>query len=488
MAGLAKQTVVLSAAKFANYGLMLVSPMVLVRLLSVAQFGEYRQFILYASFLQLVGAFSFADSLLYFIPAHHRSLWRVIAQTNLLVLCSSGAVVLVMTCGDLLTHGAVVGQNLLPLAAYVMLFVNLDFWESYFLATHRPVFVFAYSAGRLAARMIVVIVLAYVTSDVRAIIWSLVALEAARLAGALIAWKSQDRRSAEPPLHNLWRDQLRYCVPTGLAMLLYMANRYLGAFAVTKTLGPVALAHYTIGTYADYIYVAVGSSIAAVLLPEMVRRHVVSSSESLKLWQRVTIVNTMLLLPAALFLARFARPLIVTAFGLSYEAAVPVLQIHMLFLVRACVDFSPALRAISKTQPLIYSNTAALLTNALMLLLLLSRWGIRGAVTALVVSSFVEAGVLGWWSAKLYGLPLRRLVPLAGMGKVLIATLAGAVVIVAPAWNLMRGLTGVLLAGVCFFIVVAAVLRFLKVEEAALLWGRLRGLKMLAAVTPRGPA
>ena len=57
MAGLAKQTVVLSAARLANYGLMLISPMILVRLLSVEQFGQYRQFILYASFLQLVGAF-----------------------------------------------------------------------------------------------------------------------------------------------------------------------------------------------------------------------------------------------------------------------------------------------------------------------------------------------------------------------------------------------------------------------------------------------
>ena len=45
MAGLGKQTAVLTAARLANYGLMLVSPIILVRILSVEQFGQYRQFV-----------------------------------------------------------------------------------------------------------------------------------------------------------------------------------------------------------------------------------------------------------------------------------------------------------------------------------------------------------------------------------------------------------------------------------------------------------
>jgi O-antigen/teichoic acid export membrane protein len=484
VAGLAKQTVVLSVARFANYGLMFISPIILVRLLSVEQFGEYRQFVLYASYLQLMAAFSFADSLLYFIPAHERSVWRVVWQTNVLVLCSSGALVGVVALLDLLTRGALVGAQMLPLAAYVLLFTNLDFWEYYFLATRRPGSVFAYTAGRLAARMGLVVAVAYLSADVAAIIWSLVALEAARFAVAAVAWLRIDGRANEPALQGVWGEQLRYCIPTGVGMILFMTNRNLGALAVTKVLGPVALAHYTIGTYADYVYLALGNSIAAVVLPEMVRRHARSKEEGLRLWQKSTVVNTLLLLPAAVLLARFARPIIVTVFGNRYLAAVPVLQIHMLFLVRACIDFSPALRAIRQTKPLVYSNSAALATNAVLLWWLLGRAGIRGAVTALVISSFVELAVLAVWTSRGYRLPLRKLVPLGGMSKVAMATAAGAVVLASPLWDRQQGLWGASLGAVVFYGVLIGAIHLLRLEEARELWRRALGFRMAVGSSP----
>lgn len=467
MAGLVKQTAVLTAARFANYGLMLISPIILVRLLSVEQFGQYRQFILYASFLQLVAAFSFADGLLYFIPTRPRSVWRIVGQTAVLVACSSAAVVILLAVADLLIPGRLVGADLLPLVAYVMCFVNLDFWECYFLATHRPAAVFWYSTVRLLGRMTLVVLLAYNAAGVRTIIWSLVLLEAVRLMGSALAWKRADRSADEPPLGSLWRDQLRYCVPTGIAMLLFMANRNLGGFSVSRSLGTSALAHYTIGTYADYVYLALGNSIAAALLPEMVRRLAHSKQDALKLWQRVTVVNCMLLLPAAAILARFATPIILTVFGQNYRPAVLVLQIHMLFLVRACLDFSPAVRALNNTRPLIYSNVAALIVNMVALAALLPRFGIVGAVSALVISSFVEAAVLGWNAMRMYNSKISEFIPWLSVGKVIAAALAAGAVVAAPSWFDAHGLYGVFVAACIYYLVFAVVLRILRVGEAA---------------------
>jgi O-antigen/teichoic acid export membrane protein len=222
---------------------------------------------------------------------------------------------------------------------------------------------------------------------------------------------------------------------------------------------------------------AVGNSIAAVVLPEMVRRDTHSRDDAVQLWRKTTVVNTMLLLPAAIFLARFADPIITTAFKADYRPAVPVLQIHMLFLVRACVDFAPALRAINKTRPLVYSNVAALMTNTLVLILVMPRAGITGAVAALVISGYVEGAVLGWWTVRLYGIPARELLPIAGMSKVLLAALAGAAVVALPIWSNVR-LTGVVLAACCFYAVVVCMIAVLKLDEARILWGRLRNFGM----------
>jgi len=471
-AGLGRQAVVLTAARLANYGLVFISPIILVRLLSVKQFGEYRQFIVYASFLQLVAAFSFSESLLYFIPTYAKSPWRVVAQTNWLTFLSSIAVVTVLAIADTVLRGAVVGAYLLPLMAYVVLFVNLDFWEYFLLATHRPLSVFAYSAGRLTARMLVVVLVALATTNVNTMIWSLVLLETVRLAVSLVLWRTLDRRKTEEPLVGAWHNQLHYCVPTGLAMLLTVANRNLGNVVVAKGLGAVSLAHYTIGTYAEYVYMAIGNSIALILLPEMVRREAKTTGSALDLWQKATIVNCILLLPAAVLIALFAEPLIITAFGEKYRAAILVMQIHMLFMIRACFDFSPAIRAINKTRPLIYSNSAAFAVNALVLIVLLRRAGIVGVVIALVASSYAEALVLGWFTTRLYRLSFRKFIPWKRVGKVFLAALIAAAVVATPLWTRSHRFPILLATAAAYYLVFALLLKLLKVEEAATLVNR----------------
>lgn len=480
MAGMGKQMAVLTASRFANYGLVLISPIILVRILSVEQFGQYRQFVVYASFLQLFAAFSFTESLLYFVPAYGKSVWRVANQTNLLAACSSMAVVAALVLLDLSLKHAVVGQYLWPLAAYVLLFVNLDFWEYFFLATHRPAAVFAYTAGRLTARMVTVIVVALVTTNVGTIIWALVCLETARISIACVCWRLMDRSADEPPITGVWREQLRYCIPTGFAMLLTVANRNLGNVAVARVLGPVSLAHYTIGTYAEYFYLALGNSIALVLLTEMVRRSAESRASALLIWQKTTVVNCMLLLPVAILLARFAEPIIVTVFGNHYRAAIMVMQVHMLFMIRACFDFSPAVRAINRTRALVYSNTAALIVNAIALSVLLPAYGIVGAVGALVISSFAEAFVLGWAAIRLYGVPLRSFIPWKSAGKVGFCAAISAAVIWSSFWVDWFGVAGVIAASVAYYAVFALMLRITGVAELDTLARRVRSSLSIA--------
>src|SRR5262245_3071675 len=172
MAPLAHRAAYLSLARLANYGLMLVSPIVLARVLTVEDFGHYREFLLYGTVLQSLGGFAIGDSLLYFIPAHPQSPWRIVRQTAVLTFCATLATSIAVVVFDLATGGAVVGAFLWPLVLYLMLSTNLDFWEMYWLANHRSAAMFAYSAGRLLVRLLVVTIVATATRDVAAIIWS----------------------------------------------------------------------------------------------------------------------------------------------------------------------------------------------------------------------------------------------------------------------------------------------------------------------------
>jgi O-antigen/teichoic acid export membrane protein len=422
MTGIAKQAAVVSLSRFANYGLVLISPIVLVRLLTVGEFGRYREFLIYSSVLASIAAFSFPNSLLYFVPGDPTRSWQYVRQTVQLTALTSFAVVTCVIVADLATGGTVIGQQLWPVAIYVLVFTNIDFWECLWLATHRPMAVFAYTSGRLVSRMLVVITLAYFFHQVRIVLWGLIGLESVRLVGSAIAWKlavpKSNTLSSQP---GDWRQMLHFCLPMGASNLLSMSNRYAASIFVAKAMGPVALAHYTIGTYVEPIIITLRNSLSDALLPAIVNRGNRSRGDAVSLWQRGTVIAAILLLPIGCLIERYADTLIVTVFSHTYQAAVPVLRIFLIVLIRECFDFPMALKAINKTRYFLYGDIAAIAVNLGLLVVLVPTWGLIGVTLAYVISSWLQGIYLGFCTTHLYDIRARDLIPWAEMAKVALA-------------------------------------------------------------------
>jgi O-antigen/teichoic acid export membrane protein len=473
MRGMAHQAAILTVSRIANYGLMIISPVILVRFLTVVDFGRYREFLLYASLVQTAAYFGLSESLLYFVPLHTASMWRVVRETTLLTAYISLLIVGVVVALQLLIPGGVVGPYLVPVVLYVLLSVNLDWWESLWLATHRPVPVFVYTGARLLARMLVVVSVAIMTHNVWAIIWSLVMLEGLRFAGAFVAWTTADRSRLEPQIGDLRREQLRFCVPFGLATLLLLLSRNLGNVVIVKYLGVAALAWFTIGTYGEPIILALRDSISRVLLPQLVRR---SQGDALRLWYRATIINCVLLFPTAAVVAWYAGPLIVKAFGPAYRPAIPVLQWYSLVIVRACFDFSPLLRAINKTRPFVPIGIAAMLANGVALAVLLPVTGIVGAAIGLCAANLVEVICLGFSVNRLYRCGLRGIVPWTAVAKVGLCAAAGAAVAFGVTFAWRASVLGAACGTLLYAVVFAALLLATRVDEATTLLHRLKTL------------
>jgi O-antigen/teichoic acid export membrane protein len=477
MSGLGNRTAILTLSRLASYGLQLISPIFLVRLLTVADFGRYREFLLYAAILQAFAQFSINDSLLYCVPANPQSPWRLARQTALLTLCSSVLVVLVLVALDSSSGGRLVNGYVVPLAAYTLFSVNLDFWEYFWLANGRAQPVFFYSAGRLAVRVLVVVVTASLTHDFHAVIWALVALEGARLVAAGIAMLIVDRSRGEPPLREPWRDQLRFCIPSGTASLLAMLNRNISNVIVARTLGAVALAQYAIGRFGEPVVATVRNSVSAVILPEMVRKDREGSqvgSTALALWQKATVVNAIMLFPIVVLVARYAQPLVVMVFGSSYLGAALIMQIYMLVVIRECFDFAPALRAVNRTRPLVESNVAGLLACTVAMLLLIPVAGLVGAMIAFVIASYVDVTWLGWRTLQAYGVPLRELLPWRSIARTALAAAVAGVLIANSVWTEVFGRAGIVLAGLAYLAAFALLLQVMRIPEAMVLqaWGK----------------
>jgi O-antigen/teichoic acid export membrane protein len=361
-----------------------------------------------------------------------------------------------------------------PVVLYVLLFVNVDWWENLWVATRRPIPVLVYTAGRLMARLVVVVCVAMVTKNVSVIIWSLIVLEALRLAGALVAWNAVDRSRSEPRVADIRRQQLRFCVPYGLSSTLGLLSRNLGNVVIAKYLGAAALAQLTIGTYGEPIILALRNSISAVILPELVRLGGSSPQDALRLWHRATVINCLLLFPTAAIVAWYAEPLVLKIFGAAYRPAIPVLQWYALVLVCACFDFSPLLRAVNRTRPFLAAGILAALANGVTLLLLLPGEGLVGAAVGLVASNLAATLYLGFSASRIYAGGWRRLLPWSALAKVLLCATSGAAI----AFGLTSGLRSTLLGTACGSLLYAAAFALLllaaRMDEAGILLRRIK--------------
>jgi O-antigen/teichoic acid export membrane protein len=163
--------------------------LILVRLLTVADFGRYREFLLYVTVLTGIAAFGINASLLRFVPSNNPVHgWRFVNQSIVMTLVGSMLVGAMTLALNAIFGGALVGQYALPAVIYMWLFVNFDFWEALWLAERRPFSMWGYTTGRLLARITVVTVAAALARDVTVIIWSLIGLETVRVLLAIHGW------------------------------------------------------------------------------------------------------------------------------------------------------------------------------------------------------------------------------------------------------------------------------------------------------------
>lgn len=472
MAGLTRQALIVSASRFINQGLMVISPVILVRLLSVQDFGEYREFLMYATLVGNLAAFSLSNSLLYFIGLQPSGAWDYVRRIVISLALTSTVAVAGFIAVDRLAPTPFIGDALWPCVLYILFYTNVDFWEFLWVAQKKPTAVFAYTAGRLILRIVVVIAAAWLTRDVTVIIWTLVALEALRLLVSVWWWRRLAAEGPSEPASVSWREQLEFCVPSGIAVFVTTLNSSLGGMFIDQSLGEAQLALFVIAGYVIMVVYPLRNSISDVLLPEMAALAGRARNGWLPLWQRSVVLFAILLLPAAVLLARYAEPFVVTAFSDKYRAAVPVFQLHCLLLAISCFDVALVLRAVNKTRALLMANFICVVVNLGAMYWMVPAWGASGAAAALVLSSVVGLWYLIRLVARMHEMTVAQLLPTRRLAWVVVAALLAGLVTVPPFWTEQLGIAGAAAASLLYCAIFAVLLlRVFRVAEAHWLLG-----------------
>jgi len=417
MTSIIRRTAVLGFARLTRQAISFLSPIFMVRLLTIEQYGEYRDFLLYGTLLFFVVGFSINSSLAYFVPKEPARERLYFTQASVFVLGTSTVGVMLLLLFGSYFPSETARSYLYALCLYVFFYSNLDAWEIFWIAKKQTVNVLYYSLIRLGIRTTVVITTAYLTRQVGWVIWMLVAFEGLRLATMSAFSVKQKLFTALTDTAPI-KAQFAYFAPLGASKILYLANAYMGQFFISAVLGAPMLAVYTIGTYLYPIIHVFRSSIGDVIMTEIVSKRNTPPKEALGLWQRATVIYLAVMFPMAVILFYFADVIVRTLFTAAYAEAIPIFQIFVFFLVRECFDFSLPLRVVNRTGVFFKGQVLSIIINLVLLLALFEQFGILGPALAIVITRFLMAIYYVAYVMKYCEFSMAELLPWSDLAKV----------------------------------------------------------------------
>ena len=442
---LLRQAGPLIAARLFTAVLTLSIPLVLARVLPLAEYGTYKQLFLIALTLSLVLPFGVSQSLYYFVP--RTSTPRVYFGQTLLFLLAAGTLAAALLYA-LLPRVASGFDNpaLLEHRLTLALFAGFTVGAS-------PLELSMTSRGRTGrsaitylvwdtARALAFVVPAATGHGLRSMMIALTALTALRLVAAWVVMLAPGKG----PLFDraLFAEQLAYALPFGLAMLVAIPQQYAHQFVVASTVAPALFAIYAAGCFeppfVDLLYTPTGE-VLMVRLGALERED--WRAESAAAFREASAHLARFLLPGVVLLWAVAPQFVVAVFGDRFAASASIFRVWLLAIPFGIFPVDAALRARGETRHLLAAYAVKAAVTVPLVWIGVTRFGIVGGVASYVATELVGKGILASRLPRALGAPgapapLRALVPWrelarAGAGSLAAALAAAAVVHAVPA-------------------------------------------------------
>ena len=180
MASILRRSAVLSAVMVMTYAVQVIGAIVLVRILSPDEYGQYQEFIVYSMLSISFIEFAVHNNLTYFVARDPSRAPQYLTNTVALnlMLCIVGITIIHFARDYLSGMTTFNFVNLMIL--YIVAYVNLNFLEFYWIAKGNTTAILYYSVAITIARIATVLTVALLTRSVIAIIYAVIALQACK--------------------------------------------------------------------------------------------------------------------------------------------------------------------------------------------------------------------------------------------------------------------------------------------------------------------
>jgi O-antigen/teichoic acid export membrane protein len=375
-------------------------PIVLARRFGRAEFGTYKQlFLIYATLYGLAQV-GMAESLYYFIPRRPGEASRRVTNTlATLTLTAVGCAALLYAARTGIAawmRNPDLGRYLPLLAVFLAFTLGSAGFEIVMVSRKEHGAAAAVYAGSDLARTACLVVPAVTIGGLHGVLVGAAVFAALRLA-AMMAYFGRrfGRRLRLDPA--LWRGQLLYALPFGLAVGVDVVQANLHQYVVASRFDVETFAVYAVGCLQIPLVDLICTSTANVMMVRMAEDAGQGRDRSaLVLWHDTTCRLATIVFPLAALLLLTARGIILTLFTARYLASVPIFMIWSLTILPSAFSVDAVLRVYARTRFLLAMNVVRFVLIATSIGWFLSTFGLLGAVLVTLLSTSVvkAAGVV----------------------------------------------------------------------------------------------
>ncbi len=368
-------------------------PVVLVRVFNQAEFGTYKQLFLIQSTLYLVAQCGMATSLYYFLPRAPEFSGRYIAN-SLLFLGGVGLAACVALAAAAPTiarwmNNPSLSRYLIWIAPYLFLMTLASALEMVLISRHRYGWASAAYALSDLARAASFILPALFFGQLVWLLKGALIVAALRVVATLFYYKKEFSGTLRPD-YSLFKSQLGYAVPFGMAVLLEIVQGNLPSYVVSYLTNPATFAIFAVGCLQIPLVDFAASPTSDVMMVRMQEWLALSKlSAVVEIWHDTTWKLALLFFPLVALVAVAGRDLILLLFTAKYLASVPIFIAWASMILLAPLQVDGVLRVFAETRLILVLNFVRVVLIAGLMKWSLSLFGLIGPVLVIILALFV---------------------------------------------------------------------------------------------------
>jgi O-antigen/teichoic acid export membrane protein len=427
-----KPTCLLMSGRVVAFAATFFVPVVLARILTVAEFGTYKQlFLLYAT-LYYIAQFGIAESLFYFLPTASHRAGRYVANAMLCLTATGLACWMLLGAASPTLASWLNNPELMPyltwIGAFLLLMLVSSVLEIAMVARGRYVLASATYGISDVLRAVFFVLPALAFRHIDVLLIGAVSFAVLRLA-ATLAYVVRMFGTDMRPRAAALTQQLRYTLPFGVATVMEICQANLHLYAVSYYVDAATFAIYAVGCLQIPVVDLVATSAGNVMMVRMGQNlRDRRDANNLAIWRETTRHLALVLVPLVGILLVSAHTLIVMLFTEQYAAAAPIFMIWSLAILPAIFMTDAALRVYAQTRFLLYLNAIRL-----GLIVLVIRWAIgtfhlTGVVMLTVVATLLSKTLGALRVARVMKVAPADLVPWDSVSRIVLAAAVAAVV------------------------------------------------------------